>query len=176
MPYIKVEGQTDQKGTEYWGGDRLERMIATQDIPEGPPHLLPDGINSVIDLGSGIGRRRKHFPGMRYVGVDREDCMIENGRKVYPGIELYQCDLMELIEIFPQFKELFDLAFTFHAVQYNHSLQQLEIFRNIYEVIVPNGFYYMIETDHDCPRDRVPKDKFEIITTAEHGHTLFKKI
>lgn len=182
MPYKSVGGFKDQKGEEYWGTDRLERMVRTKDLESeiGALVLLDQvahKVKSLIDLGCGIGRRHIHFDVERYVGIDREQIMIDKGKELFPHLELYQSELMNLSTMFPWFKDIFDMAFTFHVVQYNHEKQQKEIFNNIYEVIKPGGYYYMKENVTDCPRKRVPSDKFEIVDTEDpNGHTLFRKI
>ena len=180
MAYLGVEGYGDQKGADFWGTDRLQRMVEGKDLYSERGalvlmHKIAHKVNSVIDLGCGIGRRHIHFPGFKYVGVDREEIMVEKGRKVFPDLELYQCELMDLTEKFPQLKEAFDMAFTFHVVAYNHPIQQQEIFKNIYEVIKPGGYYYMKENENDCPRTGVPTDKFEEVVSGPDGHTIFRK-
>lgn len=181
MAYEKVEGFGDQKGAEFWGSGRIQKMVKEKDLDNERGililmHKIASEVNSVIDLGCGIGRRHIHFPGFKYVGIDREEIMIEKGKETFPDLELYQCELMELTEKFPHLKEMFDMAFTFHVVQYNHPTQQQEIFKNIYEVIKPGGYYYMKENEKDCPRASVPTDKFEeVISVSPGGHTIFRK-
>ena len=178
MAYKKVEGYSDQKGSKYWGTGRIQKMIKEKDLKNERGALtlmshIPPTVTSVLDLGCGIGRRHVHFPGLRYVGVDREEIMIENAKKIFPDLEFYLSDLMQLTETLPNLKKSFDMAFTFHVVQYNHPIQQQIIFNNIYEMIKPGGYYYMKENDNDCPRESVPPC-FKEVARGDHGHTIFK--
>ena len=177
--YIKDGKSDDKKGSQYWGGDRMERMLREKNLENELDGLLlmkylPAGLTSVADLGCGIGRRHIYFPGMNYVGFDREEIMIENGNKEFPHLDLRLCDLMELNEKFPDLNGFFDLVFTFHVVQYNYPAQQKEIFNNIYNILKPGGYYYMKENENDCPRSSVP-DTFIQIAAADGGHTIFRK-
>ena len=181
MAYRKIEKYDDKSGKEYWGTGRIEKMVREKELTSERGALvlmskIASEVKSVVDLGCGIGRRHIHFPGFKYVGIDREKVMIDKGKEVFPELELYRCDLMEVADKFSQFKEAFDMAFTFHVVQYNHSTQQQEIFKNIYEVIKPGGYYYMKENENDCPRESVPKDLFEEVWISKpDGHTIFRK-
>ena len=182
MPYKNVEKHEDKQGSDYWGSGRIQKMVREKDLKSEKEVLvlfnkISSEVNSVIDLGCGIGRRHVHFPGVRYVGVDREKVMVDKGGEIFPDLMLYRCDLMDLSDEFPQFKKVFDLAFTFHVVQYNNPEEQAEIFNNIHAVLKTGGYYYMKENEGDCPRELVPKDKFETLYTENpHGHTIFKKL
>ena len=177
--YIKEDGKPDKKGEKVWCGDRMDRMIREKDISKTEAGALvlldqlPSTLKSIADLGCGIGRRHIYFPEMEYVGFDREKVMVENGGKEFPNLDIRLCELMELKDTFPEFNKYFDLVFTFHVVQYNYPAQQQEIFKNIYEIIKPGGYYYMKENEHDCPRESLPSC-FKEVCREDNGHTIFK--
>lgn len=140
----------DRKGLAFWGGDRLDRMIETRRLDAEPflPMLdqipLPKGY-AVVDVGCGIGRRHKYFQGAKYVGLDREKVMIENGRKFFPNLKFHLVEAQQVEEKLPQYKAKFDLALTFHVLQYNHVSQQVGIINGIRFLLKPKGFYYLKE-------------------------------
>jgi len=145
-----VTGWVDRKGEKYWGGDRLDRMIKTRNLEAEPclpmldPIPLPDKYK-VVDVGCGIGRRHKYFQGATYVGLDRERIMIENGRKYFPHLKFILVEAQEIEKNLPQYEGKFDLALTFHVLQYNHISQQVPIINGIRFLLKPKGFYYLKE-------------------------------
>jgi SAM-dependent methyltransferase len=151
MTVKKIPGWSERTGDTYWGGDRIERMTRTRNLESERSGLAllnkidMNSIETVADLGSGIGRRHIYFPEKTYVGFDRERVMIENGKKYFPHLELHLVDAMELLEKLPEMRERFDLLLTFHVLQYNHIDQQDEIIQQIYGMLKPGGLYYLKE-------------------------------
>jgi len=150
MTYKPVKGFQDKKGIKHWGGDRLDRMVKEKDLlKEQTLKLLPyidlSKIKSIADIGCGIGRRHKYFPNAQYIGFDREEIMIKTGKEHFPNLDLYLCDIQDLTETYPQFIKYFDLAFTFHVIQYNHSEQHDEIILSIKKILKKNALFYMKE-------------------------------
>lgn len=201
----QVQGWSERAGSSYWGGDRLDRMLATKDL-ENEGGALPlleyvdlSTIQRIADVGSGIGRRHKYFPDAHYVGIEREEIMVENGRRVFPHLEFHLADAQELETALPQFKGDFDMVLTFHVLQYNHVQQQEEILNGIRFILKPGGFFYMKEntiyehnnigyTDMEDVRSlnnssytaagwkhKLGRHGFSCITEADHGHFLFRK-
>lgn len=145
-----MKGWVDRKGENYWGSDRLDRMIRTRNLEDEPLLLMLDKIPlpdkfSIVDVGCGIGRRHKYFPVATYVGLDREKVMIENGRKYFPHLTLILVEAQEIEENLPELEAQFDLALTFHVLQYNNVEQQVPIIRGIQFLLKPKGFYYLKE-------------------------------
>lgn len=139
----------DRKGEQYWGTDRLERMVKTRNLEAEPSLPLLDQIPlpnkyKIVDVGCGIGRRHKYFQGT-YVGLDREKIMIEHGRKHFPHLKFHLVEAQQIEESLPQYKETFDLALTFHVLQYNHISQQTAIINGIRYLLKPRSFYYLKE-------------------------------
>lgn len=151
MTYKKIKNWDDRKGTNYWGTDRLDRMIKTKDLgkEEGALELIGEldlkAKLKFADIGSGIGRRHKYFPNYEYVGFDREQVMVDKGKEIFPDLTFHQVDIQELEESFPEYKGAFDLALTFHVIQYNHVEQQDEMIKGINFILKPGGKFYMKE-------------------------------
>jgi len=152
----KVNGWSNREGANYWGTDRLNRMIETRNLERERGTLvllkkLPVSANfKVCDLGCGIGRRHINIQEMmgdkfEYIGIEREEELLKAGRKYFPDLEFVKADLQELADKHPEFVEYFDLVLTFHVLQYNHIEQQDEILKNIYRILKENGYFYMKE-------------------------------
>ena len=154
----EIDEWDDQKGEQYWGTDRLKRMIDSRGLERerGALTLLKslqfDSSRQirVADLGCGIGRRYINFTEVfdkefEYFGFDREQIMIDNAERYFRHQKFVKCELQELTDVHPGFIGYFDLAFTFHVLEYNHVLQQDEMIKNFYKILRSKGYYYMIE-------------------------------
>lgn len=209
MPVNNVEGWDNREGRKYWGTDRLSRMIETRNL-EGEEevlllldHIDLEGLDGgyVADIGCGIGRRHRYFKNMSYVGFDREEVMLDAGRKYFPELTFKLCDVQELKDEFPEYLEFFDLVLTFHVIQYNHIRQQESMLDSISYILKPGALFYMKENtiyEHnnigysDLSEthsingssfteagwiSHVEKHKFKLESTANmHGHFLFRRI
>ena len=71
--------------------------------------------------------------------------MIDNAERYFRHQKFVKCELQELTDVHPEFIGYFDLAFTFHVLEYNHVLQQDEMIKNFYKILRSTGYYYMIE-------------------------------
>lgn len=166
----------DRKGEKYWGTDRLERMIRTRNLESEPLLPMLDEIPlpknyKVVDVGCGIGRRYKYFQGSTYVGIDREKIMISNAKKYFPNLNFHLVEAQEIIAALPQYKEKFDLALTFHVLQYNHVSQQVPIIKGIKFLLKPDGFYYLKENTIYKHNNIGYKDLNETRSINEHSYT-----
>ena len=209
MSKIIIPGWGNREGKEYWGGDRFQRMRKQDDnkMERGKMALLdtllslPGPVKLQADLGCGIGRRNHQYPGLEYTGFDREEIMVEEAKKRYPDLTFHLCDLQLLVEKFPQYEDHFDVATTFHVIQYNHVEQQEEIIRGIRFILRPGGYLYMKENtiyEHNnngvysdldsvvskntCSYTRAgwvakfAQHGFELMASDDmHGHFIFRK-
>jgi SAM-dependent methyltransferase len=93
----------DPRSLGWAAGKQAERFqVLTSFVPL-------DGVTSVLDVGCGFGDlhgflRGRGFRG-RYCGVDFVPELVEEGRKVFPGIDLRAGDFSEVLE-----GERFDLV------------------------------------------------------------------
>jgi len=200
-----ILGWEERTGANYWGTDRMERMLKTKDL-EGEDgalalleHVDLKDVKRVVDVGSGIGRRHKYFPNSDYVGIDREKVMVENGKKVFPHLDLRLADAQELDKSLPDLESSFDLALTFHVLQYNHVDQQEAILAGVKFLLKPGALFYMKENtiyEHNnigysdlsathsinkCSytaagwKSKLKRHGFTCLHEAGHGHFLFRR-
>ena len=166
----------DRKGEGYWGTDRLERMIKTRNLEAEPFLPILDKIPlpmkyKIVDVGCGIGRRHRYFQGATYVGLDRERVMIDNGRKYFPHLKFHLVEAQKIMEALPRYKGEFDLALTFHVLQYNHVSQQVPIIEGIRFLLKPRGFYYLKENTIYKHNNIGYKDLSATRSINEHSYT-----
>jgi SAM-dependent methyltransferase len=70
-------------------------------------------INSILEIGCGIGDNLKKIKGKKVVGVDLSDFAIQKARKKYPKFEFHVGDILEI-----QLEEKFDLVFTCAVIEH----------------------------------------------------------
>ena len=164
-----------------WSGDRIERMVRTRHLEKEPNNLrLLDRFpvpSRVGDFGSGIGRRRIYFPESEYIGLDREEIMIENAHKYFPELDIRLADIVSVDSQYPELAEYFDLILTFAVVQYNYPEEQRRIYECIHRCLKPGGLYYWRENENNAKfPDQICPNLFKQVASDEHAQRLYQKI
>lgn len=145
--------RSSKKSTD-WSGDRIERMVETRHLEKEPNGLyLLDRFptpQKVGDFGSGIGRRRIYFPDSEYIGIDREELMVDNAHKYFPELDIRLSDIVSVDSQYPELAEYFDMILTFAVVQYNYSEEQRRIYKCIHRCLKSEGLYYWRENKNNA--------------------------
>lgn len=93
-----------------WGGDKMRQFLRFTICLELESFLNTNKINSILDVGCGFGDMggefiKNNYPHIKYTGVDINSELIEEGKKIYPNLDLRCLDIIE-----DNFEERFDLV------------------------------------------------------------------
>lgn len=164
-----------------WSGDRIERMVRTRHLEseQGALRLLAKFPvpSKVGDFGSGIGRRHQYFPESEYIGLDREEIMVQNAEKYFPHLDIRLADITKADEKYPELRGYFDMILTFAVVQYNYDEEQKAIYQCIHRCLRPGGLYYWRENKNNAkiPSEMCP-DLFEQVETDGQDQRVFRTL
>jgi len=83
-----------------WGGDGQRQNLRFQTVIELKQFIKVNKIKSILDIGCGFGDMggdflRSAFPDIKYVGIDINPLLIEEGQIKYPGLDLRRLDILE---------------------------------------------------------------------------------
>lgn len=99
--------------------------------------LLPEG-GKVLDAGSGSGEPASRYldsAGLKVLGIDLSDTMLEMARKNVPGATFMKKDILELDFEAESFDGVISLFTLFHIPKERH----VDVFKNFHHILKPGG-------------------------------------
>jgi SAM-dependent methyltransferase len=93
-----------------WGGNKKKQFLRFQTVVELKNFINSNQIKSILDIGCGFGDMggeflKLNFPEIKYVGVDINSLLIQEGKVRYPELDLRTLDILE-----DSFEEKFDIV------------------------------------------------------------------
>ena len=83
-----------------WGHGKERQLLRFQKLLEIEKLLDSKKIQSVLDVGCGFGDMggflKGSRPGIKYLGIDINPLLIEEGKKVHPGVNLAEGDVFDM--------------------------------------------------------------------------------
>ena len=145
------------------------------------PHLFTSEINkiiknlkidSVLEIGCGVGDNLKNFEGKRVVGIDLSDFAIAKAKKKYPKFEFLVGNILEM-----KIEEKFDLVFTCGVIEHIQPRCLEQIFKEMFSI--SNKYILNIEaydkTEHEIDWHR-GKNEFWTVHIAKRWKAFPVKI
>ncbi len=122
-----------------YGREEIKRHFNNFDVSQGRYHFICQQLppkSKVLEVGCFLGHYCKHFQslGMEVTGLDISPEVIEQGRQLYPGLDLRCVD-----ELWPQelLEERFDVVVASEVIE--HVLHPQPFLEQIFKALKPNG-------------------------------------
>jgi SAM-dependent methyltransferase len=142
--YNKIAGDwaKDHSKSTWWQTGGVAKFIS----------FLKPGA-TVLDVGCGPGQKSKYLAdkGLKVVGIDFSEKMIELAKQTVPNVDFYVADIKNLSSIKQNFSGIFAQAVLLHIPK-NEITQVLN---GLKEKLIPSGYFYI------CVKELRPGNKDE---------------
>jgi tRNA (cmo5U34)-methyltransferase len=132
-----------------WPGFRAELPHAPDAEGLMVRHLLPEGLDRVLDLGTGDGHLLaaigRQCPDAGGVGLDLSPVMVEAARDRFAGLEQVSFMVHDLIEPLPEDLGDFDLIVSALAIHHLPDARKRELYGEALGRLRPGGAFYNLD-------------------------------
>lgn len=187
---VKLEGMADFFAARIDGYE--EHMSVWKDAYAHLPGMIPEGTQTILDLGCGTGLEIDQIlaarPDMQITGVDLSETMLGKLREKHPHVQTICADYFE----YDLGEACFDAAVSFESLHHFKPGKKQRLFEKIFRALKGGGVFILADylaccdeeeellmsvSDEKRQKEGIPPDvfvHFDTPLTAEHEMELLR--